>query len=208
MANGRERWGTRLGFVLAAAGSAVGLGNLWRFPYLTWENGGALFVLVGMLYERRHTHAIQEYGGLATPMPVLAALFLFISMASAGLPMLNGFVGEFLILAGTFGRHPGWAASAVAGIIFSAVYLLWAYQRTFLGNVGPANSNLTDASRRERAILLALAAVILWMGVASPSVTRRTESATRNVFELMQRPHAYNAEAAPLRANPSSTGVR
>jgi NADH-quinone oxidoreductase subunit M len=88
---------------------------------------GALFVLVGMLYERRHTHAIQEYGGLATPMPVLAALFLFVSMASAGLPMLNGFVGEFLILAGTFGRHPGWAASAVAGIIFSAVYLLWAY---------------------------------------------------------------------------------
>jgi NADH-quinone oxidoreductase subunit M len=157
---------------------------------------GALFVLVGMLYDRRHTHLIREYGGLATPMPVIAALFLFVSLASAGLPMLNGFVGEFLILAGTFERHASWGAWAAVGIVLSAVYLLWAYQRVFFGNVTqPANRALADADRRERLVLLTMAAVILWMGVGSVTFTRRTEASTRNVLELMQRPQAYNARA-------------
>jgi NADH-quinone oxidoreductase subunit M len=154
----------------------------------------ALFVLVGMLYDRRHTHMIREYGGLATPMPVLAALFLFVSLSSAGLPMLNGFVGEFLILAGTFERHAAWASWGSAGIIFSSVYLLWAYQRVFFGEVTQErNRSLADADRRERLILLAMAALILWMGIGSPWFTRRTEASTRNVLELMQRPQAYNA---------------
>ena len=96
---------------------------------------GALFVLVGTLYERRHTYEISDYGGLATPMPFLAALFLFASLASAGLPMLNGFVGEFLILVGTFLRHASWASWAAPGTLFAAVYLLWAYQRVFFGPI-------------------------------------------------------------------------
>jgi NADH-quinone oxidoreductase subunit M len=154
---------------------------------------GALFVLVGMLYDRRHTHEIQEYGGLATPMPVLAGFFLFVSLSSAGLPMLNGFVGEFLILAGTFQRHTVWAAWAAAGVIVSAVYLLWSYQRVFFGDVtGEHNRALPDADRRERLILLAMAAVILWMGVGSAGFTRRSESSTRNIFELMRRPQAVD----------------
>ena len=99
---------------------------------------GALFLLVGTLYDRRHTHLIAEYGGLATPTPVLAALFLFVSLSSTGLPMLNGFVGEFLILAGTFERHTAWAACAAVGVILSSVYLLWAYQRVFFGAVAGA----------------------------------------------------------------------
>src|SRR4029077_12543448 len=117
-----------------------------------------LFVLVGMLYDRRHSHEIREYGGLAAPMPILAGFFLFASLASAGLPMLNGFVGEFLILLGTFQRHTAWAACAAAGVIVSAVYLLWAYQRVFFGGVTvERNRNLPDTDLREKLILVALA---------------------------------------------------
>ncbi len=158
---------------------------------------GALFFLVGTLYDRRHTHLIEEYGGLATPMPVLAALFLFVSLSSAGLPMLNGFIGEFLILAGTFERHTAWASVAALGIIFAAIYLLWAYQRVFFGAVThEVNRALPDADRRERLLLFAMAAVILWMGIGSAALTRRTEASARNTLDLMQRPQSYDARAA------------
>ena len=168
---------------------------------------GALFVLVGMLYDRRHTHLIREFGGLATPLPVIAAFFLFVSLASAGLPMLNGFVGEFLILSGTFARHVGWAAVAAIGIILSAVYLLWAYQRVFFGDVAQQeNRGLLDADRRERVVLFAMAALMLWMGIGSPSFTRRTEASARNVFVLMQRPQAYNARATAAPPQPALPG--
>jgi NADH-quinone oxidoreductase subunit M len=159
---------------------------------------GALFLCVGMLYDRRHTHLISEFGGLATPMPVLAALYLFSCFASAGLPMLNGFVGEFLILAGTFQKHAAWASWAALGVIFSSVYLLWSYQRVFFGSVTQdKNGVLADLDTRERGILLVMAALILWMGIGSPFFTRRTEAYTQNVLQLMQRPQAYNAGRAP-----------
>jgi len=155
---------------------------------------GALFLGVGMLYDRRHTHLIKEFGGLATPMPVLGALYLFACFASAGLPMLSNFVGEFLILAGTFQKHAAWAAWASLGIIFSAVYLLWSYQRVFFGTVTKdKNTALPDADLRERGILFVMAAIILWMGIGSPFFTRRTEVSTQNILQLMQRPQAYNA---------------
>jgi NADH-quinone oxidoreductase subunit M len=168
---------------------------------------GALFVIVGMLYDRRHTHLIREFGGLATPLPVIAAFFLFVSLASAGLPMLNGFVGEFLILSGTFVRHANWASPAAIGVILSAVYLLWAYQRVFFGEVTQEkNRTLADADRREWAVLVVMAVLILWMGIGSAGFTRRTEASTRNIFVLMQRPQAYNARAAvtsPRSSTPS-----
>jgi NADH-quinone oxidoreductase subunit M len=165
---------------------------------------GALFVLVGMLYDRRHTYEIREYGGLATPTPVLAGLFLFTSLASAGLPMLNGFVGEFLILAGTFQRHTTWAVFAASGIIISAVYLLWSYQRVFFGDVTvERNRTLLDTDRRERLILIVLAFMMLWMGIGSADFTRRTESSTRNVLELMKRPGAYDAGVPPATTPPT-----
>jgi NADH-quinone oxidoreductase subunit M len=155
---------------------------------------GALFLGVGMLYDRRHTHLIKEFGGLATPMPVIAALYLFACFASAGLPMLNGFVGEFLILAGTFQKHAAWASWAALGVIFSSVYLLWSYQRVFFGNVTQEkNAALPDADWRERGIMFLMAAVILWMGIGSVFITRRTESATQTVLQLMQRPQAVDA---------------
>ncbi|HEX2711702.1 MAG TPA: NADH-quinone oxidoreductase subunit M [Candidatus Acidoferrales bacterium] len=155
---------------------------------------GALFLVAGMLYERRHTHMIREFGGLATPMPVLAALYLFVCLSSLGLPMLNGFVGEFLVLAGTFARHACWASFAATGVVLSAVYLLWSYQRVFLGQVTlDRNQKLPDATDRERAILFVAVAVILWMGVGSTMFTRRMEASTRQVLEQMNRPHAYLA---------------
>jgi len=158
---------------------------------------GALFLLVGTLYDRRHTHLIKEYGGLATPMPVLAALYLFVSLSSAGLPMLNGFVGEFLILAGTFERHTAWATWAALGVIFSSLYLLRSYQRVFFGEVTvERNRTLPDADLRERSVLFVMAAVILWMGIGSAGFTRRTETSARNTLDLMQRPQAYNARSA------------
>jgi len=161
---------------------------------------GALFLCVGMLYDRRHTHLISEFGGLASPMPVLAALYLFSCFASAGLPMLNGFVGEFLILAGTFQKSAAWASWAALGVIFSAVYLLWSYQRVFFGSITQdKNGKLTDLDLRERGILFVIAALILWMGIGSPFFTRRTEAYTQNVLQLMQRPQAYNAGGLQLR---------
>jgi NADH-quinone oxidoreductase subunit M len=155
---------------------------------------GALFLGVGMLYDRRHTHLIKEFGGLATPMPVLASLYLFSCFASAGLPMLNGFVGEFLILAGTFQRHAAWASWAALGVIFSSVYLLWSYQRVFFGEVTQdRNAALPDADLRERSIMVLMAVIILWMGIGSSFFTRRTEASAQNVLQLMQRSQAYNA---------------
>ncbi|HET9401783.1 MAG TPA: NADH-quinone oxidoreductase subunit M [Candidatus Acidoferrales bacterium] len=155
---------------------------------------GALFLLVGMLYDRRHTFEIAEFGGLATPMPVYAAFFLFVSLSSLGLPVLNGFVGEFLILNGTFQKHALWAGFAAVGVIFSALYLLWAYQRVFYGPVtADKNRSLADASVRERSLLWVVAAFILFMGVASPLITGRTESTVRNVLDQVQQTPNPNA---------------
>src|SRR5438270_3310685 len=135
---------------------------------------GALFLLVGMLYDRRHTFEISAFGGLATPMPKLAAFFLFVALSSLGLPILNGFVGEFLILLGTYQVHWNWSAWAATGVILSACYLLWSYQRVFFGELTvDRNRMLPDANVRERWILAVMAVITIWMGVNSPYFTRR-----------------------------------
>ena len=150
---------------------------------------GALFLVAGMLYDRRHTHLISEFGGLATPMPKLSAFFMVATLSSIGLPLLNGFVGEFLILNGVWGANRWWAAAGASAVILSAVYMLWAYQRVIFGEITKEkNRDLPDASLRERAILTVMTALILLMGVASPIFTRRTETATRTVLRQMERP--------------------
>jgi NADH-quinone oxidoreductase subunit M len=149
---------------------------------------GALFLLVGMLYDRRHTFEISEFGGLATPMPRLAAFFLFVALSSLGLPMLNGFVGEFLILLGTYQVHWRWAAWAATGVILSACYLLWSYQRVFFGEVTvEKNRTLPDTSAREKWILVTMAVVTLWMGIGSAFFTRRFAAPSQSVLDQMQR---------------------
>jgi NADH-quinone oxidoreductase subunit M len=130
---------------------------------------GALFMLLGMLYDRRHTYEIKEYGGLATPMPVYATLFLMITLASVGLPLFNGFVGEFLVLSGAYSAWQWYGIIGTTAVIWSAGYLLWLYQRTFYGEVRqPVNAQLADATGRERLSLIPMVALALIMGVASP----------------------------------------
>jgi NADH-quinone oxidoreductase subunit M len=128
---------------------------------------GALFMLAGILYERRHTYQISEFGGLATPMPVYAAFFLFIVLSSLGLPLLNGFVGEFLVLSGAFRASAWYGILGATGVIWSACYLLWMYQRVFFGRViHEANQQIPDLELRERIALWPAAVTALVMGVA------------------------------------------
>ena len=127
---------------------------------------GALFLLVGIIYERRHTKLIADFGGLASSMPVFAGLFLFIAFASIGLPGLNGFVGEFLILMGSYPTLPVYTILAASGVILAAVYLLWAYERVFTGKItNPANQGLADLSPGEALVFAPLVALIILLGV-------------------------------------------
>ncbi len=127
---------------------------------------GALFLLVGMLYERRHTRLIADLGGIAKVMPIYAAFFLIVMFSSVGLPGLNGFVGEFLILTGAFRANIWYAVFAATGVVLSAIYLLWMYQRAMAGPVtNEENKNLPDLSPREIALMVALVVFIVWIGV-------------------------------------------
>jgi NADH-quinone oxidoreductase subunit M len=127
---------------------------------------GALFLIVGVLYERRHTRLISEFGGLATPMPNYAAIYLIITLSSLGMPLLNGFIGEFTILQGAFVVNKAWAAWGVLGIVLGAAYLLWLYQRVMFGSVThDVNKALPDLNLREYAILLPLVFLAFWIGI-------------------------------------------
>jgi NADH-quinone oxidoreductase subunit M len=141
-----------------------------------------------MIYERRHTYEISEYGGLATSMPVFATFFLVITLASIGLPLLNGFVGEFMVLSGAFLANPIWGIVAATGVIWSACYMLWMYQRVFYGEIkNDANRTLKDLNLRERAILWPMAAAALIMGVAPLLWTRAIDPAVLNLLQVKGR---------------------
>ena len=166
---------------------------------------GALFFLTGVLYDRRHTYEISEYGGLATPMPKYAAFFLFVALSSMGLPMLNGFVGEYLILLGTYQFHWGWASWAATGVILSACYLLWAYQRVFFGDVtNDKNRNLTDIDAREKWGLVVFAVITLWMGLGSPYFTRRVAAPVNWVIEQTKSRYAEEASKPAALPQPAA----
>ena len=144
---------------------------------------GALFMLVGILYERRHTFEISEFGGLATPMPVYATFFMVIMLSSVGLPLLNGFVGEFLVLNGAFQARAIYGILAATGIIWSACYLLWMYQRVFFGKVKKdVNATLPDISPRERMALWPTALAALAMGIVPLFWLNAIEPAVRSVL--------------------------
>ena len=153
---------------------------------------GALFLLVGMIYERRHTRQIADFGGIAKPMPVFAALFGIVAMSSIGLPGLNGFVGELLILVGAFLASPGFAVAATFGVVLSAVYLLWMFRRVFFGPCdNPENMGLLDLNLREKAILVALLIPIVWIGVyPNPFLTRLEASVGDLLHQMEQRREA------------------
>lgn len=148
---------------------------------------GGLFALVGMIYDRSHTRQISDYGGIAHVMPVFAATFMVILLSSIGLPGLNGFVGEFLILQGTFLSSTTSAAFAALTMILSAVYMLWMYQRVFMGTITrEENRLLPDLNFRELAILLPLIVIALWMGVNSSTFLRKMDMSVQNVIERVE----------------------
>ena len=155
---------------------------------------GALFLLVGVIYDRRHTRLIEEFGGLANRMPVYAAFFLIVTLSSIGLPGLNGFVGEFLVLLGTFGVNRIRAVVAATGVILSAVYMLWMYQRVMWGQVeNERNANLLDLVGRERAMLIPALVMIFWMGIYSSYFLRPMDA---SVMKLMNQTQTGQVEYA------------
>ena len=149
---------------------------------------GALFLLVGVVYERRHTRLIADYGGIAKVMPVYAVLFLIIALSSIGLPTTNGFVGEFLILLGTFSSNTFYGVVATSGVILAAVYLLWMYQRVFYGKiVHEENNKLKDITLVEALPILVLVVLAIWIGVYPDPLIVRMEPSLQLVLEKFQQ---------------------
>jgi len=148
---------------------------------------GALFLLVGMLYERIHTRNLGEMGGMASGTPKLAALFLFAALSSLGLPGLNNFVGEFLVILGSFARNPVYGWIAATGVVLAAIYLLWAYQRMAQGPVNEAHAVQADLNVREIALLAPVVAAILVLGMYPKLVLDRIEPTTTKVVGQVQQ---------------------
>jgi len=176
---------SHLGFVVLGIFSftQAGLNGAMFVMLAHGVSTGGLFMLAGLLYERRHTYEISEFGGLATPMPAYSTFFLFVVLASVGLPLLNGFIGEFLVLSGAFQAKPWWGVVAATGVIWSACYLLWMYQRVFFGAVKhEENNSLPDLNMRERAALWPAVILALVMGVAPLWWLNAIDPAVRNVL--------------------------
>jgi len=144
---------------------------------------GALFILVGFIYERRHTRMISDYGGLAKVMPFYATTFLIVALSSLALPGLNGFVGEFLILVGSFKYNIILTVFAALGVILAAVYLLWMYQRVMFGKItDDKNSSLSDLSLREKWVIVPLIALIIFIGVYPKPILERVEPSVTHLL--------------------------
>ena len=148
---------------------------------------GALFLLVGMIYERKHSRLIDSYGGIARVVPMFAAALTFVSLSSIGLPGTNGFVGEFLVLVGSYKTYPVLTIIATTGVIFAAAYLLWAIQRILFNPLDkPENAHIPDLNKRELAILVPLIAVIIWLGIYPAPVLRRMEGSAQLLVDRVQ----------------------
>ena len=152
---------------------------------------GALFLLVGWIYERRHTRQISELKGIQKVAPIFAAVFTIVMLSSIGLPGLNGFVGEFLILIGSFLTARWWVVVAATGVILAALYLLWAYQRVFHGEVDDANRSFRELSLREGLILVPLLGLIVFMGIYPKPVLDRIEPSVRTLITHVEAHSGY-----------------
>ena len=197
---------SHLGFVVLGIFSFTQIG-LDGAVYQMLNHGittGALFALVGLMYDRRHSLAIEDYGGVATAAPWLSTVFLITTLASIGLPLLNNFVGEFLVLQGAALANFKWAIWAALGVILSACYMLWMYQRVFYGELKDAvRSHMPDLNLREWAVVVPLIAMMVWMGVYSKSFLDPVGKTTAHVLEQTQVNVPYRVD---LRG-PASTEV-
>jgi NADH-quinone oxidoreductase subunit M len=186
---------SHLGFVMLGL-FALNVHGLQGSIYQMLNHGlstGALFLLVGMIYDRRHTRMIDEFGGLWKQVPVFSALLLLVTFSSIGLPGLNGFIGEFLILLGAFAVTPGWTAVAASGVVLGAVYMLWMCRRVIFGPLThPENAKLHDLNAREMLILAPIVALIVIMGVyPQPFLSRMKPSieyTLKKVFIVQSAP--------------------
>jgi NADH-quinone oxidoreductase subunit M len=159
---------------------------------------GALFLLIGMIYERRHSREIADYGGIARTVPMFATLLTLVSLSSIGLPGTNGFVGEFLVLLGSFKTVPIYTFIATTAVIFAAAYLLWAIQRILFNRLDkPENAHIADLNGRELAIMVPLLAAIIWLGVYPAPVLRRMELAAQRFVAVVQERSAPRVASVP-----------
>src|SRR5262249_15610031 len=148
---------------------------------------GALFLIVGMIYDRRHTRMIADFGGLWKQVPLLSAVFLIVTFSSIGLPGLHGFVGEFLILLGAFPAHPRWAVLGPSGVVLGAIYMLWMFRRVVYGPLArPENRLMADMSPREIAMLAPLVALIIFMGVYPQPFLSRIKGSARLALQRVE----------------------
>jgi NADH-quinone oxidoreductase subunit M len=147
---------------------------------------GALFLLVGVIYERRHTRMIADFGGLTRVMPVYAVFFMIFTLSSVGLPPLNGFIGEFLILVGAFKSNTAYGVLAASGVVLGAIYMLWMYQRVFFGEVThKENETLKDLNFREIVVFAPLIAMVFFMGVYSkPFISKMEPSVNKFIMDI------------------------
>jgi NADH-quinone oxidoreductase subunit M len=191
---------SHLGFVVLGIFSFTQLG-LDGAVYQMLNHGistGALFALVGLLYERRHSLEIADYGGVATAAPWLSTAFLITTLASIGLPVLNNFVGEFLVLQGTALANYTWAVYAAIGVILSACYMLWLYQRVFYGVAGEeVRAHVFDLNLREWAAIVPLIVMMVWMGVFSKAFLDPVGKTTARVLSQTEVNVPFRVELAP-----------
>jgi len=191
---------SHLGFVVLGIFSFTQLG-LDGAVYQMLNHGistGALFALVGLLYERKHSLVIADYGGVATAAPWLATAFLITTLASIGLPVLNNFVGEFLVLQGVAIANFTWAIYAALGVILSACYMLWLYQRVFYGELSEdVRAHMPDLNLREWAVVVPLIAMMVWMGVYSQTFLPPVTKATAQVLDQTQVNVPFRVQARP-----------
>jgi len=162
---------------------------------------GALFLIVGIIYERRHTRMISEYGGLSHIMPVYATVFLLMTLSSIGMPGLNGFIGEFFILQGTFAAPGLWkyAALAVIGIVLGAAYMLWLYQRVMFGKLeNPSNQALPDLNLRELVTFVPLIVLAFWIGVYPSFFTKYLDEPVNAIVQIVRKDYFRTNHAAAL----------
>jgi NADH-quinone oxidoreductase subunit M len=159
---------------------------------------GALFILVGMLYDRRKTRLISEFGGLATSLPVYSTFFLIVTLSSLGLPLLNGFIGEFLVIVGSYHSRALYTAIAAVGVVLAAVYLLRMYQRVFYGELtNEKNRTLPDCNRREKLILTVMVIVVIAMGVYPQPFLRRMDRSVASILQRVEKQAVSSPEPAP-----------